>query len=208
MELGQQIKMRRNEQNITQEELANRLCVSRSAVSNWEIGRNYPDIETIILISDELDISLDDLLKGETKVVKQITEDTKKSKILSYRVKISYVIILLLIIVIGAILYKTNNYAEISESRQIKSANIVDDEIVITADLPIYRSLVEYYSDYTNDGEILNITLISKLDLTFNNNDSLSIAVPTDSENTKNVTVVNIVYKNKTIQSFDLSKSN
>nr|WP_084683649.1 helix-turn-helix transcriptional regulator [Carnobacterium mobile] len=43
--------------NITQEELAERLNVTRAAVSNWEVGRNYPDIQLLLKISDELNIS-------------------------------------------------------------------------------------------------------------------------------------------------------
>jgi transcriptional regulator with XRE-family HTH domain len=41
------------------------LNISRSAVSSWEVGRNYPDLETIILISDLLEISLDELLRED-----------------------------------------------------------------------------------------------------------------------------------------------
>ena len=69
MNLGEQIKNRRKELNITQEELAKKLNVTRSAVSNWETEKNYPDLQTIVYISDELNISLDVLLKGDRKLV-------------------------------------------------------------------------------------------------------------------------------------------
>ncbi|EGO2744207.1 helix-turn-helix transcriptional regulator, partial [Enterococcus faecalis] len=42
MEIGEKIKIARNNKDFTQEELANQLNVSRTAVSNWENGRNYP----------------------------------------------------------------------------------------------------------------------------------------------------------------------
>lgn len=71
MEIGKKIKQRRNELGITQETLAEKINVSRSTVSNWEIGRNYPDIQTIVSLSDELDISLDELLKEDKVVVKK-----------------------------------------------------------------------------------------------------------------------------------------
>ncbi|EGO5088673.1 helix-turn-helix transcriptional regulator, partial [Enterococcus faecalis] len=52
MEIGEKIKIARNNKDFTQEELANQLNVSRTAVSNWENGRNYPDLKILIQISD------------------------------------------------------------------------------------------------------------------------------------------------------------
>ncbi|MDD6466948.1 MAG: helix-turn-helix transcriptional regulator [Erysipelotrichaceae bacterium] len=56
----------RKKENITQEEMAKKLNVSRQAISNWENGRNLPDVEMLIEISKTFHISLDELLlKGE-----------------------------------------------------------------------------------------------------------------------------------------------
>ena len=65
MNIGEKIKEKRSSMNLTQQELAAQLNVSRSTVSNWEVGRNYPDIEMIVNISNLLDVSLDVLLKGD-----------------------------------------------------------------------------------------------------------------------------------------------
>lgn len=103
MDLGEQIKKRRIELNITQEELANKLNVTRSAVSNWETEKNYPDLQTIVNISDELNISLDALLKGDRKLIDKITKDTNENPKLKKTVKrLTVVIICLCIIAIGA----------------------------------------------------------------------------------------------------------
>ncbi|EGO9362418.1 XRE family transcriptional regulator, partial [Enterococcus faecalis] len=48
MEIGEKIKIARNNRGFTQEELVNQLNVSRTAVSDWENGRNYPDSKTLI----------------------------------------------------------------------------------------------------------------------------------------------------------------
>jgi transcriptional regulator with XRE-family HTH domain len=58
-EIGKRIRDLRKEKNLTQQELSEKLNVSRSAVANWEGGRNYPDLDSIISLSDLLDISLD-----------------------------------------------------------------------------------------------------------------------------------------------------
>ena len=103
MDLGEQIKKRRIELNITQEKLANKLNVTRSAVSNWETEKNYPDLQTIVNISDELNISLDALLKGDRKLIDKITKDTKENPKLKKTVKrLTVAIICLFLIAIGA----------------------------------------------------------------------------------------------------------
>ncbi|EHF1123649.1 helix-turn-helix transcriptional regulator, partial [Enterococcus faecalis] len=64
------IKIARNNRGFTQEELVNQLNVSRTAVSDWENGRNYPDSKTLIQISDTLNRSIDKLLKDDLEFIK------------------------------------------------------------------------------------------------------------------------------------------
>lgn len=78
MEIGQEIKKKRKELNITQDELAKQLNVTRAAISNWEVGRNYPDIQFLVQLSDELNISLDQLLRGDKKMVSSMDKKIKK----------------------------------------------------------------------------------------------------------------------------------
>lgn len=80
MNIGNEIKTRRNELGLTQEELAKKLNVSRTAVSNWEQQRNYPDIELLVSLSDELGISLDKLLRGDQRMVKELNLDYRKKR--------------------------------------------------------------------------------------------------------------------------------
>ncbi len=65
MEFGEQLKKIRKEQKITQEGLAERLGVSRQAVSKWENGEGYPETEKLLRLSRELSISLDELLGNQ-----------------------------------------------------------------------------------------------------------------------------------------------
>lgn len=111
MNLGEQIKNRRNKLNMTQEELAEKLSVTRSAVSNWETEKNYPDLQTIVDISDELNISLDVLLKGDRKVVEKITQDTNANSKLKSKVKVLIGVIVILCIAIVMVIF-TFNYLQ------------------------------------------------------------------------------------------------
>lgn len=62
MEFNEQIKRLRKENNLTQEEMAKKLNVTRQALSNWENNRNLPDFEMIILIAKTFGVSLDELI--------------------------------------------------------------------------------------------------------------------------------------------------
>ena len=63
MEIGSKIKNARIQANFTQEQVAEALSVSRQTISNWETGKTYPDIVSVVKMSDLYNISLDRLLK-------------------------------------------------------------------------------------------------------------------------------------------------
>lgn len=65
MEIGSKIKEARAKSELTQEQVAEVLGVSRQTISNWENGKSYPDIVSVIKMSDLYDVSLDYLLKGK-----------------------------------------------------------------------------------------------------------------------------------------------
>ncbi len=65
MEIGSKLKKARNEKGITQEHAAELLGVSRQTISNWENNKSYPDIISVIKMSDIYSVSLDHLLKEE-----------------------------------------------------------------------------------------------------------------------------------------------
>lgn len=71
MELHTQIKKYRNNLNLSQEELAERVYVTRQTISNWENNKNYPDIHSLLLLSSIFQISLDQLVKGDIDIMRQ-----------------------------------------------------------------------------------------------------------------------------------------
>lgn len=64
MKFSEQIKDLRTREKLTQEQFAEKLNITRQAVSNWENDRNLPDIEMLILIAQNFHISLDELILG------------------------------------------------------------------------------------------------------------------------------------------------
>lgn len=71
MELSKQIKRYRTEMNLSQEELAEKIYVTRQSVSNWENEKNYPDIQTILRMASLFDVSLEQLIRGDLKMMKE-----------------------------------------------------------------------------------------------------------------------------------------
>ena len=67
-DIGSKIKSARLEKKLTQEHVAELLGVSRQTISNWENEKSYPDIISVIKMSDCYEVSLDYLLKGEQKM--------------------------------------------------------------------------------------------------------------------------------------------
>lgn len=65
MEFGEKLQELRKSRGLTQQELAEALYVSRTAISKWESGRGYPSIDSLKEISGFFSVSIDDLLSGE-----------------------------------------------------------------------------------------------------------------------------------------------
>lgn len=80
MELGKQIKKYRNERSLSQDALAEKIYVSRQTISNWENDKSYPDVNSLVLLSEAFNVSLDQLIKGDVAMMKkQIVEEEQKN---------------------------------------------------------------------------------------------------------------------------------
>ena len=84
MELGKQIKKHRQEVQLSQEALAERVYVSRQTISNWENDKSYPDVNSLVLLSETFQISLDNLIKGDIEVMKDVIQKEEIEKMNRY----------------------------------------------------------------------------------------------------------------------------
>lgn len=83
MEFHEKLQELRKRKGLTQEELAERLYVSRSAVSKWESGRGYPNIDSLKAIATLFSVTIDDLLSGDE--VLTIAEEDYRQKETQFR---------------------------------------------------------------------------------------------------------------------------
>ena len=72
MELGSHIKDHRARRGMSQEQLAEAIFVSRQTISNWETDRTYPDVHSLLLLSNLFEVSVDELIKGDVEEMKAI----------------------------------------------------------------------------------------------------------------------------------------
>ncbi len=77
MSFGKNLQTLRKKNQLSQEGLAEMLGVSRQAVSKWELGEGYPEVDKLLILSKKLNVSLDSLLEGENTPV--ISENGKPS---------------------------------------------------------------------------------------------------------------------------------
>jgi len=71
VEISTQIKKYRNTMKLSQEGLAEKIYVTRQTISNWENGKSYPDIHSLLLLGSLFDVSLDQLIKGDIEIMKK-----------------------------------------------------------------------------------------------------------------------------------------
>ena len=133
-ECGNFISELRKEKKLTQKELAEKINVSDKAVSRWETGKGYPDVTSLVSLSEYFDVSVNELLAGKRLTVEDIKETAdenlisvfeqvqknKKQQHLQVAVYTSVLIVVLLpvLIIIGKELF-------VSMTTQIQAENII-----------------------------------------------------------------------------------
>lgn len=80
MEIGRKLKEARQMRGLTQENVAEKLNVSRQTISNWETEKFYPDILYVLQLSDLYQVSLDELLKGDERMIQHLEDSTNVVK--------------------------------------------------------------------------------------------------------------------------------
>ena len=198
MKIGSIIKEKRTKLGLTQDDLAKKLQVSRSTISNWEINRNYPDIKLIVNISNILEIPLKELLQEESDIVNRLSEDTIIRKKISKRNKILYLLSFILLISLLSVVIYFSNIDDISNKKEIAGAYISNEKLYIKTDLPIYKSIGGYFMDVNNNA--LEVSLFTKL--SFKHNEKITI--PITKEELKEIKAITFIYNGRIYKTISL----
>lgn len=96
MEFGSILKSLRAQRGLSQEELADAVYVTRQTISNWENSKSYPDIKSLLILSNFFSVSVDYLVKGDMKKMKEINQkDVKELSRLSSILTVLFIVLLL-----------------------------------------------------------------------------------------------------------------
>ncbi len=99
MDIGNKIKKYREQRNLSQDDLALKVFVSRQTISNWETNKSYPDIKSLSLLTNIFGVSLDEFVKGDIDMMRR---EIKKEKVKEFHL-LNYVFLIeMLILAIAA----------------------------------------------------------------------------------------------------------
>ena len=94
MDFGTQIKKLRSSRKLTQEQLAQKLNVSRRTISSWENNRNLPDLEMVVRIAKIFTLSLDQLILGDPTMATKLVKDGSEMRKIKFTLYTTIIMIL------------------------------------------------------------------------------------------------------------------
>ena len=108
MEVGNTIRNLRTAKGMSQEELAEKVYVSRQTISNWENDKSYPDVQSLAIVADLFDTTIDSLVKGDLPMIETRIEEAEVRMI--KRNTMLYAVLLIVSIVVMAISFAHENW--------------------------------------------------------------------------------------------------
>ena len=126
MELARQLKVKREECGLSQDEVAKAIFVSRQTVSNWENDKTYPDVQSLLLLSKLFGVSIDELIKGDAVAMQQaIKEDSRKMRLLSYGMIGFSVLAFLFLLMFSLVWQEPSGFARMSKGNIAGAATFI-----------------------------------------------------------------------------------
>lgn len=116
MRIGKSIIRLRKEQQLSQEQLAEELQVSRQTISNWENEKSYPDLSMMVTISNKYNISLDQFLKEDETIIPILDKKIKRNKIL--KISLTLACLLCIFMTLGISIKTYQKEKEIKETNK------------------------------------------------------------------------------------------
>ena len=139
MQCSDKLKQARQQHHLTQMQVGTQLHVSAKTISSWENGRSFPDISTLVSISDLYQISLDQLLREDQDIVQHYETISKQAQRYQKYFQITYFLNILLILAIWAVQITSSN------SKQILAwlfLALVVNLVVMATHYPDYRTWI------------------------------------------------------------------
>jgi transcriptional regulator with XRE-family HTH domain len=153
MDIGKKIKHLRLINNMTQEDIASQLFISRQVISKWELGKSLPDLTNLLALSNLFNVSIDSLLKEDSNLQNQIIKQSNYKRYLL--IASLYIYSLITIIVIFCCIIA---FLLIPKDIQISDIKVINSHFYQESDkkeiLYIYSKLTPFFSSYSGDYSI------------------------------------------------------
>ena len=148
MNIGENILKLRKKQKLSQEQLAEKLGVTRQTISNWELGESSPDLKQSKELSKIFNISLDELVGNDTKeiLVERVSNTEKLAGVILTILKVIgiTILVMLCINIIAIFLFTAVNHSD----------NNVKGSYIVTC--TINREVYDYYIEYNKENKIVS----------------------------------------------------
>lgn len=126
MELSRQLRMKREKHGLSQDEVAKTIFVSRQTISNWENDRTYPDVQSLLMLSQIYDTTVDELIQGDIVIMQQaIKDDSRKMRLLSYGMIGFSVLAFLFLLVFSLVWQEPSGFARMSKGNIAGTATFI-----------------------------------------------------------------------------------
>ena len=99
MEISEKLREARQKAGMTQDQVAEKIMVSRVTISHWENGKSLPDIVSLISLSDLYSISLDELVKGDSKMTEKVKKDAKDANNNKRLIRVTAILVIAVLLV-------------------------------------------------------------------------------------------------------------
>lgn len=150
MDIGKKIKHLRLINEMTQEDVANQLFISRQVISKWELGKSLPDLTNLLALSNLFNVSIDSLLKEDSNLQNQIIKQSNYKRYLIIAAIYIYSLITLIIMFCCLIAFLLiPKGIKTSDLKVINSHFYQETNKKET--LYIYSKLTPFFSNYSGD---------------------------------------------------------
>ena len=116
MEISDRLKEARQSIGLTQDQVAEKILVSRVTVSHWESGKSLPDIVSLISLSDLYGITLDELVKGDPKMEEKVKKDVKEANNNKRLIGMTVILVIAVLLVYGVSIIVGGGFRDFCEA--------------------------------------------------------------------------------------------
>lgn len=162
---GELISKKRREMNLTQQQLGDQLFVTRQTVSRWEQGHTYPNLDTLVKLSQQLNFSLDYALTGDEIMVEKIACEQKNGVRRKWMLRGLLILFIIISIFSANYIFKLDHRLVQEKEIESVSYNTQSGDIKIQLETGIFTNYLMSELDIDENTGVITLNIIQKFNL-------------------------------------------